>query len=122
MERKNYKKLRIEQRTIDHKRISIDFDTVIHKYSKGLSDGSIYDEPVENAIEGLKRLSKAGFEVIVFTSKTVFGEKRNREIKRWLKKYGLDLKVTSIKLPSLAYIDNRAIRFTNWKDIVSYFI
>ena len=122
MERKNYKKLRIEQRTIDHKRISIDFDTVIHKYSKGLSDGSIYDEPVENAIEGLKRLSKAGFEVIVFTTKTVFGEKRNREIKRWLKKYGLDLKVTSIKLPSLAYIDNRAIRFTNWKDIVSYFI
>ena len=117
------KEKRIKNFDSARKRISVDFDNVIHRYSKGFRDGSIYDKPVKNAIEGIRRLQNAGFEVVVFTSKTPLGEKRNEEIREWLKKYGLELEVTWIKKPSLAYIDDRGIRFEgNWKSIVSYFI
>jgi len=106
----------------EKKRISIDFDRVIHKYSKGFSDGTIYDEPIEGAIESIKQLEKAGFEVVILTCKSELGENRNQAIRKWLKKHGLNIKVTFTKLPSIAYIDDRAIRFTNWRDILSYFI
>lgn len=36
--------------------IAVDFDGVIHKYSKGWQNGSIYDEPVEGAKEALLEL------------------------------------------------------------------
>ena len=105
------------------KRISIDFDRVIHKYSKGWCDGSIYDEPVEGAIDAIKKLQKNGYEVVVFTTKTSLGWKRNRAIKQWLKKHDLDLNVTNIKLHSIAIIDDRAIRFeNNWRSMLNYFI
>ena len=41
---------------LEKKSISIDFDRVIHKYSEGWKDGTIYDEPVDGAIEAIKRL------------------------------------------------------------------
>ena len=36
--------------------ISVDFDGVIHKCSKGYHDGTIYDDPVEGVKEALKKL------------------------------------------------------------------
>lgn len=105
------------------KRISIDFDRVIHKYSKGWHDGSIYDEPVEGSIDAIKKLQENNYEVVIFTTKSSLGQKRNQAIKRWLKKYDLDLKVTNIKLHSIAIIDDRAIRFeNNWRSMLNYFI
>ena len=38
--------------------IAIDFDGVIHKNTKGFHDGTVYDEPVEGAIEAIKSLSQ----------------------------------------------------------------
>ena len=104
------------------KRIAVDFDRVVHKYSEGWKDGSIYDEPVEGAIEAIKRLQKAGFEVFIFTSRSQKGEARNQAIRRWLRKHGLKIEVTNIKKPAMAYIDDRAIRFTHWRDMLSYFL
>lgn len=104
------------------KRILIDLDRVIHKYSLGWRDGTIYDEAVEGAIPAIKKLQKAGFEVVVFTTKSSLGKERNKWIKEWLRERGLSLKVTWEKLPAIAIIDDRAIRFTNWIDILHYFI
>lgn len=61
------------------KTIAIDFDGVIHKYSKGWQDGSIYDGPVENVFESIKCLFDAGYSVFVFSTRN------SRQIKRWLK-------------------------------------
>ena len=52
----------------DLKNIAVDFDGVIHKNSKGFHDGTIYDEPLENARESLEKLSKK-YDVVIFTEK-----------------------------------------------------
>lgn len=105
------------------KRILVDFDRVVHKYSKGWFGGKVYDTPVEGAIEALKKLQDNGYEVVIFTTESSRGQERHDEIKEWLKKYGVNLKVTSTKLPAIAIIDDRAIRFEgNWRSVLNYFL
>jgi len=122
MQSKTPQRLLNEEISTGTKRLLVDFDRVIHLYSKGWQDGSIYDKPVPGAIKALKSLIKAGFEIIVFTTESSMGKQRHQEIKKWLKKKGLNIQVTSTKLPAIAIIDDRAIRFTNWIDILHYFI
>lgn len=100
------------------KLIAVDFDGVIHNYRYGWHDGTLYDGPVPKALEKILLLIQNGFEIVIFTTRTNHGT-----IKKWLKKNEFpDLKVTSTKPQALAYIDDRGIRFTNWEDIVKYFI
>lgn len=104
------------------KTIAIDFDGVIHKYSKGWHGGSIYDDPVEGAMEAMCHLHGKGYEIVIFTTRINFGE-----IKQWIISHlpdshkDIDFEVTNIKPPAVAYIDDRAIRFTNWKDVLNHF-
>ena len=101
--------------------ICTDFDGVIHKCSRGYQDGEIYDEPTENARFTIENLQRAGFEVVIFTAR---GKEKYSKIRKWLRKYGFPpLKITNIKPKKvLAFVDDRAIRFTSWQDIVHYFI
>lgn len=100
------------------KTIASDFDGVLHKYSMGWSDGTIYDVPVEGAREKIIMLLDAGFEVVVFTTR-----KDKKAIGKWLEHWDFPpLPITNEKIPALAYIDDRALRFTNWEDTVKYFI
>ena len=106
--------------------IAIDFDGVIHKYSKGFQDGSIYDEPIEGVKEALKKLSKK-FRIVIFTTRLnpCFDneEKMNEDITNWLVKHEIyHDELTNNKPPAIAYIDDRGIRFTNWEDILKYFM
>jgi len=59
--------------------IAIDFDGVIHKYSKGWQDGEIYDSPVEGAIKAINQLLFDGYSVFIFSTRTP------KVIKKWLK-------------------------------------
>lgn len=94
----------------EHDTIAIDFDGVIHKYSKGWQDGSIYDEPVPGAREALLELAK-DFKLVVFTARS-----DQNAVREWIsKKINLSLPVTNIKPPALAYIDDRAVHFTDWQ-------
>jgi len=116
--------------------IAIDFDGVIHKYSEGWKDGTIYDDPVEGAQSALMKL-KTDYWVYIFTSRDVpdvvnwmnspkfwgNGEMGFRTIampegtRFWQgSKFG-EVAVSNRKLPAIYYIDDRGIRFTNWKDI-----
>lgn len=121
------------------KTIAIDFDGVIHKYSKGWHDGTIYDEPIDGAFEAIRELMDKGFAVYVLSSRKSWdiirwiqshtGELhdepipyifKTEHVMLWHKVWDKDhvLGVTNRKLPAIAYIDDRAIKFENWKDIL----
>lgn len=103
--------------------IAIDFDGVIHKSSKGFLDGTVYDEPVDGAIEAVKELSKK-YTIVVFTAKAktdrplVNGKTGAELVWEWLKKYNIDSyvkEVTSEKPRAVAYIDDKGLRFESWE-------
>ena len=104
--------------------IGIDFDGVIHKCSKGYYDGTIYDTPVDGVREALQALSEK-HTVIVYTCKArkdrglVNGKTGIELIWDWLRLHDLEQyvsKVTAEKPRAIAYIDDKAIRFTNWQE------
>ncbi|GAB3156460.1 hypothetical protein GCM10027258_62930 [Amycolatopsis stemonae] len=110
--------------------VAVDFDGVIHAYRLGWHDGTIYDVPIAGALEGLRTLRKT-FAVFVHTTRNPV------HVAAWLARHGTcdavceadvsnepgeltfwtrqDLVlVTDRKLPAIAYIDDRGIRFTSW--------
>jgi hypothetical protein len=92
------------------KTIAIDFDGVLHKYSKGWRNGEIYDEPMEGAVGACKLLIERGYNLVVFTVR-----KNTRAVEEWLRKNGFpEMKVTNQKPKAVAYIDDRGIRFQSW--------
>ena len=108
----------LSQTSMKNKTLATDFDGVLHRYSRGWYDGSIYDVPMEGAVDFTTKLTNEGWKLIVFTTR-----KEIEQIKLWLKKYNFpDMEVTNTKPIATAYIDDRAIRFTNWQDVARYFI
>lgn len=104
--------------------IAIDFDGVIHAYSQGWHDGTIYDPPVPGALEAIKALQGQNNAVYIHTSRSPY------QVAEWLHRHGVaaatefhgpfwsDIErvlVTDRKLPALAFIDDRAIRFVDWQ-------
>ncbi len=113
------------------KAICIDFDGVIHRYSKGWQDGSIYDPPMEGARDQMEKMVKNGYKLVIFTTRLnpEVNEDTNLEknkMTKWLSENGFELNkhyhdITAVKPNALVYIDDRALRFTNWTDISKYF-
>lgn len=113
------------------KTLAIDFDGVIHRYSKGWHDGTIYDDPMTGAIEGLSWLMDQ-YAVFVFTTRSP------TQVCDWLEEFEFEttdvipssgfwneegvLLVTNYKLPAVAYIDDRAHQFANWPMLLDDFI
>jgi len=96
------------------KTISVDFDGVLHKYSKGWMDGTIYDGPMPGAKEAMAQLKVMGFDICVNTCRV--GEGQAHEVRTFLRKHGITFDyVTDIKQPSFAYIDDRGLHFTDWE-------
>lgn len=123
--------------------LALDFDRVIHRYSRGWDDGTIYDPPVPGAIESVHCL-------LEYDACFVHTTRDPGQVVPWLNAHGLPataddlctrctripwcrecpmcqgtgrrvfweergiLLVTNRKLPALAYLDDRAVRFTAW--------
>lgn len=103
--------------------VAVDFDGPIHLYSRGWNDGTIYDPPVDGALDALDALMERSA-VFVHTSR------EPDQVVPWLRAHGLRataqmparpfwndrgrLLVTSNKLPALAYVDDRAVRYESW--------
>jgi hypothetical protein len=102
------------------KTIAVDFDGVIHGYSKGWQDGSIYDPPVAGAKQTLGRLQRAGFRVVIYTTRAsgrvidgVHEESQLEAVAAYLKRHAIpyDEIFTGEKPLYVALIDDRAVRF-----------
>lgn len=101
---------------MNDKRIGIDFDGVIHSYEDGWQDGTIYGVPIHGFREAIARFQAKGYECVILTART-----DHEAIREWLKKWSLpELEITNTKLPCFMYIDDRAVRFTTWKDMQNY--
>lgn len=107
--------------------LAIDFDGPIHKCSLGYHDGTIYDEPVKDVKEALSLLSSK-YNIVVHTCKArkdrglVDGKTGIELVWEWLIKHGLDeyvVKVTSDKPKAVAYIDDKSVRFVDWKSSIT---
>jgi hypothetical protein len=99
------------------KTIALDFDGVIHRYSKGwTTPEDVYDPPTDGFKEWLEEAEKT-FEIVVVSSRlsSVAG---HRAVRDWLAKHGLErLRTSTDRPPAFLTIDDRALNFTgNWKD------
>lgn len=91
--------------------IAFDFDGVIHRYSKGWYDGTIYDSPVNGIKEVIEQLKDNGYKIVIFTTRAI-GIKSKGEIRRWLQKYDIPFdEITNTKPIAKIYVDDRAINF-----------
>lgn len=95
------------------KTIAIDFDGVIHKYSKGFQGlDNAYDIPSDGCSEALKKLKEDGYILKIFSS-------RPKEIiEKWLIENKMDHffdDVSNQKFPATIYIDDRGYHFRSWE-------
>jgi hypothetical protein len=106
--------------------LAIDFDGVIHSYHLGWHDGSIYGSEIEGAFDSLRLLMK-DHNVFIFSSR------KSRQILDWISEQMPDVPfeivdkdalfwnkkgvigITNRKLAACVYVDDRAVRFDNWK-------
>ncbi|WP_440063761.1 hypothetical protein [Streptosporangium sp. OZ121] len=111
--------------------VGVDFDGVIHQYGQGWHDGTIYDDPVPGAFDALRYLMQR-HAVFIFTARdpiqvavwiqarsTIPVQVDNEDMPTphgeshfWTQR-GV-LLVTRRKIPAIAYIDDRGIRFESW--------
>lgn len=111
--------------------IAIDFDGVIHGYSKSWQDGSIYDKPKQGAKLAMAKLVKQGFNIVIFTTR-LNPEIRDKNeateqaemLDKWLGKYGFTKGkhyhyITALKPKAKVYIDDRALKFIDWESTES---
>lgn len=103
--------------------LAIDFDGVIHKNSKGLYDGTVYDEPMIDSFEALKELSDT-YKIIVFTCKAnpnrplLNGKTGTELVWEWLNKHNMSQYVNDVvwgKPNAIRYIDDKGYYFQSWK-------
>jgi len=129
LEKLNWKGGRIREHSYPDEviNIGVDFDGVIHRCSKGYHDGTIYDSPVDGVRQALETLSKK-YTVVVYTCKArsdrglVNGKNGIELVWDWLKENNLSQyvsKVTAEKPRAVAYIDDKAIKFENWNNVLN---
>lgn len=111
--------------------VAVGFDGVIHSYDKGWQDGTIYGDLIPGANDGLRWLMN-DYAVFIHTTR------ETSSVAKWTEdKTGIscvpqvnpfiefwnaqgEILVTNIKLPAVAYIDDRAVRFVNWDKTIRY--
>jgi hypothetical protein len=105
--------------------ICIDFDGVVHKYSKGWQNGVIYDDVVPGFFEWAEQAAKQ-FKLVIYSSRSIDEQGQNAMLvwmveqrRLWRAAGGkaetdapLSFEFADKKPPAWVTIDDRAIRFT----------
>lgn len=104
------------------KTICIDFDGVIHDYSKGWQGEDVFGNMITNADIGTSILKKKGWTIIIFTTR-----KKSSKLEKWLKDNNITYDYinenpdqpdnTSGKIIADVYLDDRGICFSGtWNE------
>lgn len=102
-----------DEQTPRKPKLLIDFDGVLHAYRRGWDDGTAYDPPMPGAWVAMQTLDRRGYELVVFSTRPA------DQIVEWLERYGFPpLRVTNVKEPAVALIDDRAVTFTDWETVL----
>lgn len=110
------------------KTIAVDFDGVLHRYSKGWQDGTIYDPPTDGAKEAMERLKAEGYRILIYSTrcstKAINGRYQNSQagdVQAWLEKHGIPFdEIHTGDKPFVFWtLDDRVTRFTgdNWDQL-----
>lgn len=109
--------------------VCVDFDLTLVEWSSL----DAIPEPLPGAVEAIRELERRGYEVVILTSRfsetwwdahcgpdddlQAFGAQQTLLVSRALHRMGLGhLRVTSEKVPALAYVDDRAVPFSgDWE-------
>ena len=84
--------------------ICIDFDGVINTYDGWAGIDELF-EPKEGVREFLQELYKE-YAIVILTARNI------NDVQSWMEKYQLPFdRVTNVKVPAKAYIDDRALKF-----------
>lgn len=97
-------------------KIAIDFDGVIIDHPDIPTRKDWWkDKPQSGALDAIKFLILQGHDIYILTARREIAE-----VYGWLLGYDFPfLHITNKKQPGTdVYIDDRAVRFTNWKDMV----
>ncbi len=77
----------------ENKQIGLDFDGVIYKNSKGFHNGTLYDEPIDGAIESIRYLNEIlGYDLVIYSCKAnperplIDGKNGIELVWKWLEK------------------------------------
>jgi len=71
-------------------------------------------EPIAGAAEALRKLRAAGYVVVIYTAR---GWGEYRVARKWLEDHGFEYDGLQMGKPVAdVWIDDRAIRFTNWAE------
>lgn len=92
--------------------ICLDFDGVIHRYSRGWQNGEIYDAPTEGFREWMVE-ARQHFNLVIYSSRSASAE-GIEAMKAWLAKHGFnpkDFSFADTKPPAFITIDDRALTF-----------
>lgn len=102
---------------MNNKIIAIDFDGVIHDYKNPI-EGRRMGKPIEGTLEALAKLEGDDCRIIVFS--TWAHEGGMKVIQDFMNYYKLPYhEITNIKPQADVYIDDKAIRFTTWEEVLT---
>lgn len=99
------------------KTVVFDFDGVIHSYTSGWKgEDVIPDAPVPKIKEAIQQIRKAGYEVVVVSTRCATN-KGIKAVSKYLLENGIVVdKICREKPPAIVYIDDRAICFDGKSD------
>jgi hypothetical protein len=103
--------------------LCIDFDGVVHRYSKGWQDGKIYDDVTDGFFEWAAD-AQQHFKLVIYSSRSKDPEQRtlmamwlHEQRNKWIAAHGpadvdlIEIEFASEKPPAWLTIDDRCIKF-----------